>query len=170
MNECFKRLFSSLFFVSSLLSLVGAGYAQNIKDRNFKFAFVLHKEHPLSVGAQKFADLVSEKSGGKMKVKLFPAGVLGGDPAVISSLQGGTVEMTAVVPGLVAGAIKEFIVFDFPFLFKNENEAYAVVDGPVGKKLLDKLPERGLMGLSYWEHGFRNVTNSKRPVAKLEDI
>jgi tripartite ATP-independent transporter DctP family solute receptor len=58
---------------------------------------------------------------------------------------------------------------DFPFLFRNENEAYAVVDG-VGKKLLDKLPERGLIGLSYWEHGFRNVTNSKRPVAKLEDI
>jgi TRAP-type transport system periplasmic protein len=105
-----------------------------------------------------------------MKVKLFPAGTLGGDAVVIFSLQGGTVEMTAVVPGLVAGAIKEFIVFDFPFLFNNEKEAYAVVDGPVGKKLLDKLPERGLIGLSYWEHGFRNVTNSKRPIAKLEDL
>jgi len=170
MNKCFKRVFSSFFFMSSLLSLVGGGYAQDIKDRNFKFAFVLHKEHPLGFGAQKFADLVSQKSGGKMKVKLFPAGTLGGDAAVISSLQGGTVEMTAVVPGLVAGAIKEFIVFDFPFLFNNEKEAYAVVDGPVGKKLLDKLPERGLIGLSYWEHGFRNVTNSKRPIAKLEDL
>jgi tripartite ATP-independent transporter DctP family solute receptor len=170
MNKCFKRLFFTFLFISSLFLLVGAGYAEDIKERNFKFAFVLHKEHPLSIGAQKFADLVSQKSGGKMKVKLFPAGVLGSDPAVISSLQGGTVEMTAVVPGLVAGAIKEFIIFDFPFLFNNEKEAYAVVDGPVGKKLLDKLPERGLIGLSYWEHGFRNVTNSKRPIAKLEDI
>jgi TRAP-type C4-dicarboxylate transport system substrate-binding protein len=55
-------------------------------------------------------------------------------------------------------------------LFNNESEACAILDGPVGKKLLDKLPEKGLIGLSYWEHGFKNVTNSKRPIAKWEGL
>ena len=65
---------------------------------------------------------------------------------------------------------KEFGVFDTPFLFDNFKEVDAALDGPVGKKLLDKLPAKGLVGLSYWDHGFRILTNSKRPIAKLEDI
>jgi TRAP-type transport system periplasmic protein len=65
---------------------------------------------------------------------------------------------------------KDFGIFDTPFLFDNFKEADAILDGPVGKKLLDKLPEKGLIGLSYWDHGFRILTNSRRPVAKMEDI
>jgi tripartite ATP-independent transporter DctP family solute receptor len=65
---------------------------------------------------------------------------------------------------------KDFGIFDTPFLFDNFKEADAILDGPVGKKLLDKLPAKGLIGLSYWDHGFRILTNSKRPVAKIEDI
>jgi tripartite ATP-independent transporter DctP family solute receptor len=59
---------------------------------------------------------------------------------------------------------------DFPFLFNTPQEADAVMDGPVGKALSDQLPEKGLVGLGYWELGFRNLTNSRRPVTKLEDI
>jgi tripartite ATP-independent transporter DctP family solute receptor len=75
-----------------------------------------------------------------------------------------------VVPGSISVAIKEFSLFDLPFLFNNEKEADFVLDGPVGRKLLDKLPEKGLIGLTYFEHGFRNVTNSRRPVTKMEDL
>jgi tripartite ATP-independent transporter DctP family solute receptor len=169
MSKRFKGILAS-FFMSSLLLWVGASQAADIKERNFKIATAQVKEHPFSMGAQKFADLLSEKSGGKLKAKLFAGAALGGDAAVISSLQGGTVDVTVVSTGLLSGMTKEFVIFYLPLMFNDYREADAVLDGPVAKKLLDKLPEKGLIGLAYWEHGYRNLTNSKRPVAKFEDI
>jgi len=163
------RLAATCLVLSAFLA-AGLAAAQNIQERTFKFAFVNQKEHPQGMGAQRFSEIVEKKSGGKMKVKLFPSGVLGGDASVIASLQGGTVEMTMAIPGLLSGMAREFSLFDLPFLFNNEKEADFVLDGPVGRKLLDKLPEKGLIGLTYFEHGFRNVTNSRRPVAKMEDL
>jgi tripartite ATP-independent transporter DctP family solute receptor len=154
----------------ALLIFASASQAAEVKERSFKVALVQVKEHPHTLGAEKFADIVSQKSGGKMKVKVFPGGTLGGDVAVISSLQGGTIEMTAVSPGLLTGNVKEFVLLDLPFLFNEYKEADAVLDGPIGKRLLDKLPEKGLIGLGYWDHGFRSLTNSRRPVAKWEDM
>jgi len=170
MKTSSKRILAALCALAASFVMVGAGHAQDIKERNFKLAFVNQKEHPQGMGAQRFAEILEKKSGGKMKVKLFPAGVLGGDAAIVSSLQGGTVDLTMVVPGSLSVAIKEFTLFDLPFLFNNEKEADVVLDGPVGRKLLEKLPEKGLVGLTYFEHGFRNVTNSRRPVAKMEDL
>ena len=72
--------------------------------------------------------------------------------------------------GILASQVKEFEVFDFPFMFANAKEADAVVDGPFGKKLHAKLDDKGIIGLAYWELGFRNITNSKRPITKVEDI
>lgn len=72
--------------------------------------------------------------------------------------------------GIFASQVKEFAIYDFPFMFANSKEADAVVDGPFGKKLHDKLQEKGLIGLAYYELGFRNITNSKRPITKLEDL
>ena len=63
----------------------------------------------------------------------------------------------------MAGNAKEFAVLDFPYLFSTAAEADAVVDGPVGQKLFDKLPEKGLIGLAYWDLGFRDMNNEKRP-------
>lgn len=170
MRTSIRRVLAALCGVSVWLVMAGAADAQDIKARNFKYAFVNQKDHPQGMGAQRFAELVEKKSGGRMKVRLFPAGVLGGDAAIVSSLQGGTVDLTMVVPGSLSVAIKDFMLFDLPFLFNDEKEADFVLDGPVGRKLLDKLPEKGLIGLTYFEHGFRNVTNSRRPVAKMEDL
>jgi tripartite ATP-independent transporter DctP family solute receptor len=78
--------------------------------------------------------------------------------------------MSLMNASLLNGLVKEFSVFDFPFLFNTEEEAYAVVDGPVGKKLAGMLPAKGIVGLSYPELGFRHIHNSKRPVTKLEDL
>jgi TRAP-type C4-dicarboxylate transport system substrate-binding protein len=119
---------------------------------------------------EKFAELVKQKSGGKLGVKIFGGGALGGDLQVVSSMQGGTIDMSLMNASLLNGLVKEFSVFDFPFLFNTEEEAYAVVDGPVGKKLAGMLPAKGIVGLSYPELGFRHIHNSKRPVTKLEDL
>ena len=153
----------------ALVFAIGAG-AQTSEVKPFKVAYVQAKDHPHGLGAQKFADLVAEKGGGKMTVATYGSGTLGGDAQVISSLRGGTVDMTMVSPGLLVGLIKEFGLLDLPFLFEDYKEVDAVLDGPVGKKLLDQLPDKGLVGLGYWDHGFRNVTNSKRPITRLEDL
>jgi tripartite ATP-independent transporter DctP family solute receptor len=154
----------------SVLPVVSAASAQEIKSRTIKLAFVNAKDSAHDLGAKRFAEIVDRKSGGKLKVRLYPGGTLGGEAAVASSLQGGTIEMSMMGPGLLTGMDKDFGVFDTPFLFDDFKEVDAVLDGPVGKRLLDKLPEKGLVGLSYWDHGFRILTNARRPVAKVEDI
>jgi TRAP-type transport system periplasmic protein len=156
---------------AGLAALMSCGLAQaQVQERTIKFAFQNNKGHPQEMGAQKFAELVGAKSGGKITVKTFPGGVLGGDVQTVSALQGGTVEMTVLNAGILGAQAKEFEIFDFPFLFASPQEADAVTDGAFGKKLLAKLPEKNLVGLGYWDLGFRNLTNSKRPITKLEDI
>lgn len=149
--------------------LACAAHAADIKDRTLKFSFVQPKESHMGFGAQKFADLVAQKSGNKIKVRLYPNGTLGGDLQTVSALQGGTIEMTTLPPGLLVGLAKEYAAFDLPFLFNDFREADTVLDGPVGKRFLEKAPQ-GLVGLGYWDHGFRNVSNSKHPIAKAEDF
>jgi tripartite ATP-independent transporter DctP family solute receptor len=154
--------------VAAVLPLVA--HAADIREHTIKFAFQNPKEHPQGQGAQKFADLVAQKSGGKITVKLYPSGQLGGDVQTVSALQGGTLEMTVLNAGILQAQVKEFAVYDFPFLFNNAQEADAVTDGAFGKNLFAKLDPKGLVGLSYWDLGFRNLTNSKRPITKADDI
>jgi hypothetical protein len=94
------------------------------------------------MGMPKFAELVAAKSGGKIKVNVFPGGTLGGDAATVSALQGGTVEMAGAELGILASQVKDFEVYDFPFMFASAKEADAVVDGPFGQKLHAKLETR----------------------------
>ena len=158
---------------AALIAAAGASssaLAADIKERNIKFPIVNQIDHPQGIGAKKFAELVEQKSGGKMKVKVYPGGSLGGELQVASAMQGGTIEASSMAPAQLVGMVKEFVVLDFPFSFANEREADFVLDGPVGRKLMDKLPEKGLIGLGFMEQGYRSISNSKRPITKIEDI
>jgi tripartite ATP-independent transporter DctP family solute receptor len=150
--------------VAALLACVHA------QAQEFKFATQNPKGHPLVMGMEKFAEIVAAKSGGKMKVALFPGGVLGSDQANVSALQGGTLDVVVLNSGILASQVKEFGIYDFPFMFANPQEADAVVDGPFGKMMHAKLEAKGIVGLAYWELGFRDITNSRRPINKIEDI
>jgi TRAP-type transport system periplasmic protein len=162
-----KRLMIKTLVAAAALAVAGVAAAQ---ERTFKFALQNPKGHPLEVGAVKFAELVAAKSGGKLKVNVFAGGVLGGDQANVSALQGGTLEIMMLNSGILASQVKDFEVYDFPFMFANGQEADAVVDGPFGQKLHAKLADKGIVGLAYTELGFRNITNSKRAIVKVEDI
>ncbi len=165
------RLPSLLAAAALGLALVAPCPARaEIKDRTLRFAFQLVLEHPQGQGAKRFAELVEQRSGGKIKVRLFGGGQLGGDLQTVSALQGGTLDLSVLNAGLMVGQVKEFGLFDLPFLFESGKQADAVVDGPFGQRLAATLPAKGLVGLGYWELGFRNVTNSRRPINKLEDI
>jgi tripartite ATP-independent transporter DctP family solute receptor len=141
-----------------------------IREHSLKFAAANNKGHPQVMGMEKFAELVKEKSGGKIEVKLFPGGVLGGDVQTVSALQGGVIEMTVLNAGILASNVKQFGAVDLPFLFNSGEEADKVMDGAFGTSLMKLLPDTGLVGLAYWELGFRNLTNNRHPVTKLEDI
>jgi tripartite ATP-independent transporter DctP family solute receptor len=158
------------FALSCALLGATSAHAADIKERNVKLPIVNNIDHPQGVGAQKFAELVEKKSGGKIKVKVFPGGTLGGEQQVASAMQGGTIEASMMAPAQLVGMIKEFVILDFPFTFANEREADYVLDGPLGRKLLDMLPPKNLVGLAFMEQGYRSISNSKRPVNKLEDI
>lgn len=147
-----------------------ASQAAEFRERTLRFAFQNVKDHPQGQGAQKFADLLQESSGGKIKVRLFPGGTLGGDVQTVSALQGGTLDITVLNSGILAAQAPDYAMLDFPFLFNDVNEAHAVMDGPVGQKLAAQLNGKGLLGLGYWDLGFRNVTNSKHPINRLEDM
>ncbi len=162
-------------FLASLLLMgvalpTSVGHAQDIQERTLKFPSASNKGHPQVEGVEKFAELVEEKSGGKITVKPYPGGVLGPDLPTVSAMQGGTIDLTVMNASLLAGNVKEFAVLDFPYLFSTPEEAYAVVDGPVGQKLFDKLPEKGLVGLAYWELGCRQMNNAQRAIEKAEDF
>ena len=165
-----KRLFVKTTLAALVLAAFGSAFAQDIKERTLKFGLNGPEGHPAVAGMKKFADLVAAKSGGKIKVNLFLAGVLGSDQAITTSIQGGIVEMSVMNTGILASVAKELAIFDFPFLFANEKESDALVDGPVGRRLHAKLEDKGLVGLAYWELGYRQMTNSKRPLTKVEDI
>ena len=159
----------TLIAAALALACSGSAFAQ-IKERAFKLALQNPKGHPLVTGAEKFADLVAAKSGGKLKVNIFPGGTLGGDAPNVSALQGGTIEFVLLNSGILASQVKDFEVYDFPFMFANAKEADAVVDGALGQKLHAKLADKNIIGLAYFELGFRNLTNSKRPINTVEDI
>lgn len=165
-----KRAFLKSLVAVAALAAVGSSFAQDIKERTIKFGLNGPETHPAAAGMKKFAELVQAKSGGKIKVNLFFGATLGSDQAITTSIQGGTVEMSVMNSGILASLAKELAVFDFPFLFANEKESDAIVDGPVGKKMHKLLEEKGVIGLAYWELGYRHITNSKRPLNKVEDI
>ena len=156
--------------VAVALATVLALSAAQAQERSFKLALQNPKGHPLEMGASKFAELVAAKSGGKLKVNVFPGGTLGGDAANVSALQGGTIEMVLLNSGILASQVKDFEVFDFPFMFANAREADTVVDGPFGQKLHARLLDKNIVGLAYFELGFRNITNSKRALNTVDDI
>ena len=165
-----KRLFIKTLVAAAAVLTFGAASAADIREHTIKFATQNPKGHPLVMGMEKFADIVGTKSGGKIKVNMFPGGVLGGDAPNVSALQGGTLEMVSMNSGILASQVKEFAVYDFPFQFANGKEADAVVDGPFGKMMHAKLQDKGMVGLTYWELGFRNMTNSKRPINTVADL
>ena len=166
-----RAKFYGLMLLAGLAAASPAG-AADIKERNIKVGIGLSADHPQGQAVTRFAELVSQRSDGKIKVKLFAGGLLGNDVSMVSSLQGGTQEMTIPDTSTLVGiaGLKEFGLINLPFLFNSSSEADTLLDGPFGQKLMAKLPEKGLIGLGFWENGFRQISNNRRPITKAEDI
>ncbi|MDO8720274.1 MAG: TRAP transporter substrate-binding protein [Polaromonas sp.] len=165
----FKRRTLVSALVGAALLLSTAAFAQ-FAERTIKFTNGVNEDHSVGVGVRKMQEVLAAKTGGKMKINAFWGGSAGGDLAAAQATRAGTQEIVCTSGSALVGIVKELGAFDLPFLFASEKEAYAVMDGPAGKYFNKKLEDAGLVNLAYWENGFRNLTNSKRPVARVEDF
>src|ERR1051325_2490221 len=141
-----------------------------VRDHKFKLNVQTTLDNARGQTIVKFADAVSSKSGGKMTIQLFPAGQLGGDIQTLSAMRGGVIDATVTATSTLVGNVKEFALLDLPFTFQKDTEAMAALDGALGKRLNGRLEANGLIGLGYWGLGYRHLTNSRRPVTKVEDV
>src|SRR6478735_7871001 len=169
METVLRLLFRTLAVAGLTLAMAAPALAQE-HERVIRFGHLNNADHPVSFGVKRFAELLAAKSGGKLKVQEYPASQLGNEMQQQSALQGGVQEMSAPATTSLVGIVKEFGLFDFPFLVTDYKQADTLLDGPLGKQLTAKLPEKGLVALGFWDLGFRNVTNSKHPVTKGEDL
>ena len=154
----------------AVLSAAFAATAQDIKPRLIRFGYGLNEQSNQGRAAKVFADEVAKLSGGKMKVRAIGAAALGPDNQMQQALIGGAQEMMVGSTATLVGITKEMAIWDTPFLISSAKEADTLLDGPVGEKVKAKLQDKGLVGLVYWENGFRNLTNSKRAITKMEDL
>lgn len=165
-----KKIVNAVAMALALAGVAGAVQAADYKPRIIRFGYGLAEDSNQGRAVKFFSEDLAQRTGGKLKAKGFASATLGGDIQMQNALIGGAQEMMVGSTATLVGVVKDFGVYDLPFLFNNEQEADAILDGPFGRKLADKLQEKGLVGLVYWENGFRNLTNNKRPITKMEDL
>lgn len=151
-------------------STFAAPAAAEFQDRTIRVSNGVAESHPVGNGVKAMTECLAEKSGGKMKLNAFWSGALGGDLDATQALRSGTQEMVITSTSPLVGILPALGVFDLPFLFSNEQEADAILDGDFGVYVSDMMPGVGLVNLAYWENGFRNLTNSRHAVAGVDDI
>ncbi len=175
-----KRYFALVMTLVFLLVAAGCGSSKpeakpagapaQPEVKTIKLAHVVNEKDPYHITALKFKEVVEAKSKGKIKVEIFPNASLGDERALIEGMQMGTVHGGVITNGPIGNFLPELAVFEMPFLFASEAEVYKVLDGPVGQKMLAQFDKINLKGLAFAERGFRNLTNSKRPVRTPADV
>ena len=135
-----------------------------------KLGTTVNEQDSFQVCAEKFAELVKERTNGAYEIEIHPNGALGDERTMLESMQMGTLDMGIITSGPFVNFSSAMGVLDMPFLFANNEEAYKILDGEIGKELLATLEDADLKGLAYAERGFRNITNSKKPITNAADV
>ena len=159
----------ALLFGAALLVLA---VPANIRAAEFDLveAHTTTAEHPYTLGMIRFAQLMRERSHGRVAIQVHHSRELGDERQVVEGLQLGTIQLTVTSTGPLGGFVPEMNVLDLPYLFRDANHAYRVLDGDIGRTLLQKFEPIGIKGLAFWENGFRHLTTAKTPVRKPSDL
>ncbi|MEO7547480.1 MAG: TRAP transporter substrate-binding protein [Ramlibacter sp.] len=165
MQITFRHILAAL-----ALTVMAMPLAQAQTQRTARLGYILPESHPQGAGAKKLAELVAAKTSGRLRVQTFRNGALGDELKMISQVQGGVLDLLIVTTSPLAATVKPYGVLDIPFLFENEAEVDAVLGGPVGGKLLAAVEPYNMVGLGWMEAGFRNMTNSKRAINRVDDF
>ncbi|WHP82114.1 TRAP transporter substrate-binding protein [Edwardsiella anguillarum] len=160
-----SALISALLLTVPLLSPAPLQAAQALR-----FGYETAQSDSQHQAAEKFKSLLEERTQGALSLRLFPDSTLGNAQAMISGVRSGSIDMEMSGTNNFAGLLPALNVLDVPFLFRDTEHAYRVLDGEIGSALLQRLETVGLKGLAYWENGWRDVTNSRRPVQTPADL
>ena len=162
-----------LFNLKTLAALV-AGFTMMTStasaETSLRFGYEAPRSDSQHIAAKKFNELLGEKTKGEIKLKLFPDSTLGNAQTMISGVRGGTIDLEMSGSPNFTGLEPKLNVIDIPFIFKDREHVYKVLDGEIGQGLLKDLEAQGLKGLAFWDVGFRAFSNSKHEVTKPEDI
>lgn len=135
-----------------------------------RFGYEAPRSDTQHIAAKKFNELLKEKTKGELKLSLFPDSTLGNAQTMIGAVRGGTIDLEMSGSPNFTGLEPKLNVIDIPFIFKDRQHVYKVLDGEIGQDLLKALEAQGLKGLAFWDVGFRAFSNSKHPINKPEDI
>ena len=149
-----------------LAAVPGLSFGQT----KFRFAHTINTEDSMHLTVVEFSKKVQLKTGGALLIEVFPAGQLGNDSQILDGTKLGTIDLAMTGNPFFTSFAPEMNVLDLPYLFRDYDHAYKVLDGSIGTDLLKAVERSGLKGLGSLEIGFRNLTNSKRPVKKPEDV
>ncbi len=164
-----QTLWKAALCATTALALAAPAMAQ-FQDRTFRVSNGINEDHPVATGMAAMQECLDEQTGGAMQMQGFWGGALGGDLQATQAVRSGLQEAVVTSSSPLVGLVPALGVFDLPFLFRTPEEAYAVMDGEFGQTLNDLLDEVGLVNLGYWENGFRNMSNSQRPIETWEDF
>jgi tripartite ATP-independent transporter DctP family solute receptor len=153
-----------------MMIVLWCGPASAQYKATMKLASATAPDHPYNLGAQKFADLIKERTKDRIQIKIYPSLQLGkGEREMLEGVQQGAIELLVTSTGPLGGFSPSINILDFPFLFRDFNHVDLVMDGRIGRKLLDDFEKVNVQGLAFWENGFRHLTNSKLVIKKVED-
>ena len=146
--------------------------SQHQKEPEFVLSYAENqtKDYPTTLGAQKFADLVEERSNGRIQILVLAEGELGAESDVIAQMQYGGVDFARVSLSQLAEYIPQLNVLQMPYLYEDSEHMWRVLDGTIGDDFLDIVSQNELIGLSWYDAGARNFYNSKKPITCLEDM
>lgn len=157
---------AALAALAGMALSTGAAFAE-VKA---KIGHAMPESHPQAMAMNKFSELAAKYTNNNVKIQVFHTAVLGSDEKQLQAVQAGTQEMFIGTLAPLSSKVKEVQVWDLPFMFANEKEVYAVLDGASSKVIFNRIEASGLVGLTWTGMGFRNLSNSKRAVTKLEDV
>lgn len=161
-----KSLAVVMFALFVVVAVSSAGFAKTV----LKLGTSTQPSHIYNLAADHFGKIVAEKSGGEIEVQVFPAAQLGSERDMVEGLQLGSLEMTLTSTGPMGNFVPQVKLFNLPFLFKDRESCYRVLDGEIGTQIADRFVKVGIRSLGWFENGFRNITNSKVAVNSPADM
>jgi len=173
-------MYSLKYFLAVIIFILTCtGCSQRVTDHEqvnpkdkiiIKFSHVVAENTPKGLAAQRFANIVHARTGGRVEVQVFPNSTLYADGEEMEALKSGAVQIIAPHTSKISDMFPKWQIFDLPFAFDNRLEVYAAVDGEIGKKLTKELPEQNLLALAFWDNGFKQMTNDVRPLIRPQDF
>lgn len=167
-----KKIVMILFSIVLIASLTACSSSEAYTDGKtiMKFGHGSAVDNARHQAALKFKTLVEEKTSGEIEVQVFPNEQLGSEPEMVESVAMGNLQATAAGTGIFAQYHKQIGVVELPYLFADFEQAWSVLDGPIGTEISEPLREKGIHIIGYWENGFRHVTNDVRPIQRPSDL